>query len=225
MMKTILRGGFVAAACVVAMASAFKPALIVVDFQEDFCPSNGSLAVPGGRDIAPIVNALLDLPFALKIATRDWHPRDHVSFAANHPGAAPFTSNYTIVNPADAAENYTTTLWPVHCVQGSSGAQLVPELNLREVDAVIDKGMNPTVEMYSAFYDPFRISDSGLAGMLHAAGITDVYVVGLAFDYCVKATAEHALGEGFGTYVVGEGTRAVDPGRWEGVRGSWRRLG
>jgi nicotinamidase-related amidase len=195
----------------------FVPALIVVDFQEDFCPPSGSLAIPHGRDIAPAVNQLLTLPsFAVKIATQDWHPADHISFAANHrsvPPKRPFEDTATIVNPHNASESYETRLWPVHCVQGTTGAELVPELAADRVDVVIKKGTDARVEMYSAFYDPFqspRVCDSGLARQLKDKGVTHVYVVGLAFDYCVSATAVDAAKEGFVTYVVEEGSRAVD---------------
>ncbi|KAF7551912.1 hypothetical protein G7Z17_g4664 [Cylindrodendrum hubeiense] len=176
---------------------------------------NGSLAVTGGRDIASAINTLLALPFALKIATKDWHPPHHVSFAVNHPDAAPYTSSHTIVHPSDPTRTYTTTLWPVHCVQGSHGAELVPELNVEALDSVVEKGMDHRVEMYSAFYDPFHVSDSGLAKTLKDAGVTDVFVVGLASDFCVKATAEHAVEEGYRTFIVTEGTRPVLPDQWD----------
>lgn len=199
----------------------FVPALIVVDFQEDFCPPSGSLAIPEGRDIAPTVNELLSLPsFAVRIATQDWHPKDHVSFAANHhsPPKQPFVDSVTIVNPNNESESIETRLWPVHCVQGSKGAELVPELAADRVDVVVKKGQDALVEMYSAFYAPFespRVSDSGLAQTLRDRGVTHVYVVGLAFDYCVSATAADAAKEGFLTYVVKEGTRAVDAKGWD----------
>ncbi|KAK3191857.1 NAD(+) salvage pathway protein [Lecanicillium sp. MT-2017a] len=192
----------------------FKAALIVVDFQEDFCPPNGSLAVQDGRTIAPKINTLLSLPFSLRIATRDWHPEHHISFASSHESKAPFTSTHTITDPATGA-SYTTTLWPDHCVADTAGAQLVPELDAAAVQLVVDKGKVQDREMYSAFYDPFRHEDSGLASMLWVNGVTHVYVVGLAFDYCVKATAEHAAEEGYTTYVVGDATKAVFPDKWE----------
>ncbi|KND88347.1 Nicotinamidase [Tolypocladium ophioglossoides CBS 100239] len=201
-----------------ADAKPFKPALIIVDFQEDFCPPNGSLAVPNGRSVAPVVNHLLTLPFSLKLAPRDWHPPNHTSFAANHGDSPPFTSSTTVIHPSDPSRSYTTTLWPVHCVQGTPGAQLVPELDVARVHAVIDKGMDPRVEMYSAFYDPFHVSDSGIAERLRAEGVTDVFVVGLATDFCVKATAEHALEEGFRSYIVEEGTKPVLLDQWPECR-------
>lgn len=196
----------------------FVPALIVVDFQEDFCPPSGSLAVTGGRDIAATINKLLSCPaFAARIATQDWHPENHISFASNHPDKQPFTDSTTIVNPHNPDEKYDTRLWPDHCVQGTHGAELAPELDVAKIDLVVKKGKDARVEMYSAFYDPFtspRVEDSGLAGLLKDKGVTHVYVVGLAYDYCVRATALDAQKEGFTTYVVEEGTRAVDAAQW-----------
>jgi len=207
----------------------FKPALIVVDLQEDFCPPNGSLAVNHGRDTVPTINALLALPsFAIRIATKDWHPEDHISFAPNHTGKKPFVDFATVVNPHNPDESYETRLWPVHCVQGTQGAELIPELNAARVDKVIEKGTHPAVEMYSAFYDPFerpRVSDSGLSGALKELGITHVYVVGLAADYCVKNTAVDAFKEGFVTYIVEEGTRAVDAPDWARCRAETEAAG
>lgn len=168
------------------------------------------------------MNKLLELPFEIKIATKDWHPADHISFASNHEGKKPFVDFVTVVNPSNASEAYETRLWPDHCIQNTKGAELVPELNLKNVDKVIEKGQRKEVEMYSAFYDPFenpRISDSGLADVLKKTGITDVYVVGLAADYCVAATALHAAKEGFKTYIVEEGTLPVDESLWKEVQG------
>ncbi|KAE8451092.1 hypothetical protein EG329_004764 [Mollisiaceae sp. DMI_Dod_QoI] len=206
----------------------FKPALIIVDLQEDFCPPNGSLAVPNGRAIIPTINTLLTLPFSLKIATKDWHPPDHISFATNHPNAQPFTSFTTITNPSNPSEKYESRLWPVHCVQNTPGAELVKELDRGRVERVVEKGMRREVEMYSAFFDPLReprCCDSGLVRVLREGGVTDVFVVGLAFDYCVKATAVDARREGFGTWVVREGTRGVDAGAWEEVEGELKGEG
>ncbi|KAF3903334.1 Nicotinamidase [Arthrobotrys entomopaga] len=201
----------------------FKPALLVVDLQNDFCPPNGSLAVSDGRSIAPIINDLLANPtFVTRIATKDWHPQSHISFASNHPPPhnQPFTSFTTIVNPYNPAETYETRLWPDHCVQNTPGAELIPELDTSLVDEIVEKGMDDRVEMYSCFYDPFeqpRVSDSGLAGRLKEMGVTHVYVVGLAMDYCVKCSAVDARKEGFEVYVVEEGTKAVDGEVWGNV--------
>jgi len=206
----------------------FAPALIIVDLQEDFCPPNGTLAVPNGRDIIPTVNILLSLPFTLKVATKDWHPFTHISFASNHPGTQPYTSFTTITNPANPSETYSTRLWPTHCVQTTPGAELVSSLNVSKVDVVIEKGKNEHVEMYSAFYDPLkepRVEDSGLAGRLRESGVTHCFVVGLAADYCVKATAVDAAAEGFETFIVEEGTRAVEQSGWEECKRELNRKG
>lgn len=198
--------------------SKFIPALIIVDLQEDFCPPNGSLAVAEGRDIAAPINELLSVPsFAIRVATQDWHPQDHISFAPNHTNKEPFVDYATVVNPHNPDEKYDTRLWPVHCVQHTKGAGLIPELDVSRVDEVVKKGTDARVEMYSAFYDPFerpRVSDSGLVQILKGKGVTHVYVVGLAYDYCVKSTAIDAASEGFTTYVVEEATRGVSGDAW-----------
>jgi nicotinamidase-related amidase len=189
---------------------------------------NGSLAVTDGRGIIPTVNKLLDLPFVIKVATKDWHPQDHISFASNHADKKPFVDFATVINPSNPAETYETRLWPDHCVQGTKGAELIHELDMSKIDKVVEKGQVKEVEMYSAFYDPLekpRISDSGLAGVLREKGVTDVYCVGLAFDYCVKCTAVDAAKEGFKTYIVREGTRSVDPATVGALEGELKNKG
>jgi len=180
---------------------------------------DGSLAVAEGRSIAPTINKLLTFPFILKIATKDWHPADHISFASNHeaPDNQPFVSIATITNPLNPSETQKSRLWPIHCVQGTFGAQLVPELDSSRLDQIVEKGQDCRVEMYSALYDPFRVSDSGLVATLKESGITHVFVAGLAFDYCVKCTAEDAAAEGFVTYIIREATKAVDPTVWADI--------
>ncbi|KAF8214623.1 Isochorismatase-like protein [Mycena galopus ATCC 62051] len=209
-----------------------KVALIIVDLQEDFCPPNGSLAVSDGRDIIPIVNGLLRSPiFDFKVATKDWHPADHISFAANHPEPKnrPFESFAKVINPYNAAESYETRLWPVHCVQGTHGAELVPELDIDKVDKIIEKGQDKRVEMYSAFADPFEnpcVAQSELRGYLKDNAVGKVYVVGLAMDYCVAATAKHAVKEGFETYIIEDATKAVDPGEgWNVAQKEMQSIG
>lgn len=218
----------------------FKPALLVVDVQEDFCPpvctptysrfariliwpQNGSLAVPNGRAIVPTVNELLSLPFAIKVATRDWHSRDHISFASNHAGPdnIAYVSKTIIIHPFDPARTYETLLWPPHCIEDTPGAQLLPELHRNRIDMIIDKGKDPRLEMYSSFTDPFHeapftsdstsVSTSELPRLLQEKGITHVYIVGLAQDYCVRASAIDSARFGYTTFVVKEGTMAVDP--------------
>lgn len=134
----------------------------------------------------------------------------------------------TVINPSNPAETYETRLWPDHCIQNTKGAELIPELDIAKVEKVVEKGLRKEVEMYSAFYDPLvnpRVSDSGLSALLKGKGVTDVYVVGLAFDYCVKCTAVDAVKEGFKTFVVEEGTKAVDPSTWEEVKGELEAKG
>lgn len=163
----------------------------------------------------PIINTLLAAPgFTLRLATKDHHPLDHISFAANHPGATPFTSTATVVNPLNPAEHYETRLWPVHCVQGTPGNALLPELAAHRVDRVVLKGMDARVEMYSAFRSPLRdpplpSAVSELADVLREREVTDVVVCGLAGDYCVKCSAVDSAEEGWRTYVVEDAVRSV----------------
>ncbi|EME46866.1 hypothetical protein DOTSEDRAFT_70731 [Dothistroma septosporum NZE10] len=190
-----------------------KTALLIIDMQEDFCFPNGSLAVKDGREVASVINDLLDYSgFALKVGTKDYHTEDHISFARHHPGAEPFTSQHTIKNPENESETQTTFLWPDHCVVGSKGVELIPEVQWKKVDSVVDKGVDPRVEAYSAFGPPFRkpmLSMSNLDELLKKAGVSDVFVVGLAYDFCVKATAIDAAEFGYKTFVVEQGTKAV----------------
>ncbi|KAK4200226.1 putative pyrazinamidase/nicotinamidase [Triangularia verruculosa] len=215
--------------------SNFRPALLVVDMQEDFCPQSGSLAVPFGRTITPLISSLLALPtFTLKVATQDWHPTTHISFASNHPSPPkrPFVDSHTITNPLDPSQSYTTLLWPDHCIQDTPGAALIPELASSHFDYIIKKGTDPRVEMYSAFFDPFpptgkgeRVCDSGLANLLHEKEVTHVYVVGLAGDFCVKHTAYDAAKEGFQTVIIEEGTKSVNPDVWDECKKEMESIG
>ncbi|KAK5054400.1 hypothetical protein LTR84_001290 [Exophiala bonariae] len=209
---------------------AFKPALIVVDMQNDFCPPNGSLAVSGGRDIAPLINKLLhSQQFVLKVATQDFHPKDHISFASNHPepNNKPFECFVDVQNVIGNKPNETMKqrLWPVHCVQDTLGAALIDELDSDQFDITVRKGMNSDVEMYSAFSDSFGNLTAGAGGVnldladeLRGRDISHVYVVGLAGDYCVKDTALSSAKAGFTTYVIEEGQRCVDSGSWEEIK-------
>ncbi|KAM0720368.1 hypothetical protein Q7P37_004504 [Cladosporium fusiforme] len=191
-------------------------ALAVIDMQEDFCPPNGALAVKDGRDITPIINGLLSLPFKTKFATQDYHPADHCSFASQHAGAKPFTSSHTIWNPEASgtdAEEQTTVLWPDHCVQGTAGCEFIPELEISRIEHFIKKGEDRRVEAYSAFGPPFRkpaVGMSRLPNLLRDSKIKRVFVCGLAFDYCVKCTAIDAADAGYETYLVEDASKAVD---------------
>lgn len=172
-------------------------ALLIVDVQNDFCP-DGALAVAGGDEIVGGINALA-YGFELVIATQDWHPVDHGSFASVHPGERPFRMGTLGGKPQ--------MLWPDHCVQDTPGAELHPELCKPNYTFV--KGTNPVADSYSGFFDADGES-TGLAEFLREAGVTDLYVCGLATDYCVKFTVLDALKEGFVVTVVAELTRGVN---------------
>ncbi|KAK6387093.1 NAD(+) salvage pathway protein [Exophiala oligosperma] len=213
----------------------FRPALIVVDMQNDFCPPDGSLAVTGGRDIVPLINRLLGSPrFVVKVATQDWHPRDHISFATNHPppNNKPFESFVNMQNLVANKPEQTMKqrLWPVHCVQQTKGAEILKEIDLSKLNATVHKGMDSRVEMYSAFSDSFGNMTAGaggvdidLAALLTERQVTHVYVAGLAGDYCVKDTALGAAKAGFTTYLIEEAQRCVDPSSWSDIKAELAR--
>lgn len=180
-------------------------ALIVVDLQPDFMPG-GPLAVAGGDEIAAPIGALARR-FDVVVATQDWHPRGHVSFASSHPGRAPFESLPLYGN--------AQTLWPDHCVQGTAGAALHSALPDENVTLVLRKGTHPEVDSYSGFRENVgpggRRPATGLAGWLRERDIQRLFVVGLARDFCVRATAVDGAAAGFRTVVLDDLTRAVDP--------------
>lgn len=192
-------------------------ALIIVDLQPDFLPG-GPLGVHEGEQIIPIVLELLP-HFDLVVATQDWHPPDHGSFAANHAGRSP--------GELIELDGLTQILWPVHCVQDSVGAQLVPELRERELAAVFRKGTDRGIDSYSGFFDNGRRRSTGLGDYLTAHKILQVYVLGLATDYCVKFTALDARRLGFEVFVVEDGCRAVNlaPGDGERALAEMRQAG
>ncbi|KAE8360486.1 Isochorismatase-like protein [Aspergillus caelatus] len=217
-----------------------KAALLVVDMQEDFCPPNGVLPVQEGRAIAPIINELLaHRGFAVRVATQDYHPADHISFANSHPppNNHPFESVITVNNPAPGKGHETKpqNLWPAHCVGETRGAEIIPEIHTSNIDLYVKKGMHSQVEMYSAFADAFgnvdpsitaQSVDADLQDFLSNKGVTDVFVVGLAGDYCVKHTAIDAARVGFKSYVVENATRCVVPGSgWDGAKRELREAG
>jgi nicotinamidase/pyrazinamidase len=175
-------------------------ALIIVDVQNDFCPG-GALPVPEGDGVVEVINRIQP-EFDLVVATQDWHPTDHGSFAANHPGHRPGE----LIELAGLPQ----ILWPVHCVQNTPGAELHPRLDRSRIARVFCKGMNPNVDSYSGFFDNGRRQGTGLAEYLKAHGVTDVYVCGLATDYCVKATALDAVALGFKTHLLEEACRGVE---------------
>ena len=175
-------------------------ALLVIDVQNDFC-EGGALAVAEGGAVVPVINRMQD-DFPLVLATQDWHPPDHSSFAANHPGAEPFST---------AEMPYgTQVLWPVHCVQGSEGARLHPDLAMERVSLIVRKGWNRAIDSYSAFFENDRETPTGLAGYLRDKGVTDLTLAGLATDFCVAYSALDARRLGFGATVASQACRAID---------------
>jgi len=176
-------------------------ALIIVDIQNDFT-AGGQLAVPNGEEIIPLVNEL-QRDFSLVVATQDWHPPGHKSFASSHGGNKSFD---TIM-----LHGLTQVLWPDHCIQGSGGAKFHPDLSENKIEAVFRKGMDPEIDSYSGFYDNGHKKSTGLAGYLRERRVQKVYVCGLAADYCVYYTAKDALKENFETYLLDDATRAIDP--------------
>jgi nicotinamidase/pyrazinamidase len=175
-------------------------ALIIVDLQNDFVPG-GALPVPGGNEIAALANRL-QLSFDLIVATQDWHPANHGSFAANHAGR----------QPGDVIElaGLPQILWPVHCVQNTPGAALVAELDTSRVDRIFYKGTDPAIDSYSGFFDNAHRRATGLADYLAQKRVRDVYTLGLATDYCVKFTAIDSQQLGFKTHVVVDACRGVN---------------
>jgi nicotinamidase/pyrazinamidase len=174
--------------------------LIVTDAQNDFCPG-GALAVPQGDAIVPVVNRLAR-HFAHVLATQDWHPPGHLSFASSHEGRKPFERI-----DVDYGQQ---TLWPDHCVQGTLGADLHRDLDLGRVELVIRKGFRPEIDSYSAFYENDRRTPTGLAGYLRERQFRRVFLAGLATDYCVHYTALDGRREGFDVAVIEDACRAID---------------
>jgi nicotinamidase/pyrazinamidase len=177
-----------------------ETALILVDVQHDFLPG-GALAVPQGDEILPII-AALQPQFDHIVATQDWHPADHGSFAANHSGTQP--------GQQIKLDGLSQILWPVHCVEGTSGADFPTTLDRSQWKRVFQKGRNPLVDSYSGFFDNARKGDTGLRSYLLLQGVRRVCIVGLALDYCVKYTALDAKSLGFETVVLLDATRAVN---------------
>lgn len=175
-------------------------ALLLIDIQNDFIPG-GALAVKGGDEIIPIVNRL-QKHFPLIIATQDWHPINHGSFAANHIEK----KEGEIID----LHGLTQILWPIHCVQHTKGAEFVDTLDMSRVDSIFYKGTDPKIDSYSGFFDNGRRKATGLGDYLTQKGVKDVYIVGLATDYCVKYSALDAHSLGFTTYIIEDACRGVN---------------
>jgi nicotinamidase/pyrazinamidase len=183
-------------------------ALIVVDLQNDFVPG-GSLAVPEGNEIIPLVNQLQE-NFELVVATQDWHPKNHLSFASNHPGKKP----YEVV----ILDGLEQVLWPDHCIQGEKGATFAPGFDERRVEAIFRKGTNPEIDSYSGFFDNGRKKSTGLGDFLKGRRVKEVYLCGLAAEYCVLYTALDAIELGFRIYYIEDATRALSQEDFEKAR-------
>jgi nicotinamidase/pyrazinamidase len=175
-------------------------ALVVVDLQNDFCPG-GALAVAGGDEIVPLVNALGRV-FRHVLLTQDWHPPGHESFASSHPGRQPFETVEVAYGPQ--------TLWPDHCVEGTTGAEFHAGLDLNAAELVIRKGFHRAIDSYSAFLENDQETPTGLAGYLRERGFTRLFFCGLATDFCVAFSAVDAVKAGFETFVIEDACRAID---------------
>jgi nicotinamidase/pyrazinamidase len=177
-----------------------KKALILVDLQNDFLPG-GSLAVARGDEVLPVANAV-QRGFDLVVATQDWHPANHGSFASNHEGK----------KPGDVIDLHglTQVLWPDHCVQGTRGAEFHRDVDLSRVQRVFRKATDPRIDSYSAFFDNGHLKDTGLGDFLQERGVGEIYIAGLATDYCVRFTAFDALDLGFRTNLIEDGVRGVN---------------
>jgi nicotinamidase/pyrazinamidase len=175
-------------------------ALILVDIQNDFCPG-GALAVPEGDQVVEVANRLSRL-FDLVVATQDWHPEDHGSFAANHPGRE--------IGEVIELGGLDQMLWPVHCVQGSRGAGFHADLDTDPISRVFQKGTDSSIDSYSGFHDNGHRRSTGLADYLRSRQITSIAVMGLATDYCVKFTALDGVREGFEVTLIEDGCRGVE---------------
>ena len=180
-----------------------ETALIVIDVQNDFCPG-GALEVADGGAVVTVANKLLadHQRFGVRVLTQDWHPPDHASFAANNPGTSP----YSVIEAPYGPQ----VLWPTHCVQGSPGAAFHPNLATEHGDMVVRKGFRPAVDSYSAFFENDQTTPTGLDGYLRTRSVTDLVLVGLATDFCVRYSAVDGARLGYNVRVIEDGCRAID---------------
>ena len=174
--------------------------LIVIDVQNDFCPG-GQLAVADGDSVIAPIHRIAP-HFAHIVLTQDWHPADHASFAASHPGKQPYSS----VDLSYGAQ----TLWPAHCVQGTRGAEFHPDLRLTRAEMILRKGFRPQIDSYSAFFENDRTTSTGLAGYLRERGLTRAFFAGLAYDFCVGFSALDARRLGLDAVIFRDACRAID---------------
>jgi nicotinamidase/pyrazinamidase len=175
-------------------------ALLLVDIQNDFLPG-GALAVDRGHEVIPVANRLM-ADYTLVVATQDWHPPEHLSFASQHPGKR--------IGDVIILDELEQVLWPDHCVQETWGAQLAPDLQTESISRIFPKGTQPRIDSYSGFFDNARRRATGLEQYLRQHEVQEIHIVGLATDYCVKATALDAAALGFTTVVLTAGVRGVE---------------
>ena len=192
-------------------------ALIIVDLQNDFLPG-GALAVPHGNEVIPLANELQQR-FELVLATQDWHPPNHGSFAANHSGKKP--------GDRIMLDGIEQILWPVHCVQNTKGAEFAPSFDTSRIAHIFHKGIDPKIDSYSTFFDNAHRRETGLADYLKKRAINEIYLMGLALDYCVKYSTLDARQLGLNTYVIVDGCRGIElePGDIERAIDEMKRVG
>jgi nicotinamidase/pyrazinamidase len=190
-------------------------ALIIVDIQNDFL-KGGSLEVKDGNQVIPIINEI-QKDYDLVVATQDWHPENHKSFAAQHPDKNVFE----VID----LNGLPQVLWPIHCVQGSLGAEFHKDLETNKIEAIFRKGMDPEIDSYSGFYDNGKRKNTGLLGYLKDRNVKEVHICGLAADYCVYFTAKDALEAGFTTNIIETATRAIDVENWKKLKEEFQNLG
>jgi nicotinamidase/pyrazinamidase len=177
-----------------------RDVLIVVDIQNDFCPG-GALSVPRGDEVIPLINRLAEC-FTNVVLTQDWHPPDHFSFASTHPGKKPYDTIIVDYGPQ--------ILWPDHCIRATPGADFHKDLDIPHAALVLRKGTDRKIDSYSTFYENDRKTPTGLVGYLRDRGLTRIFLAGLAFDFCVRYSAEDATREGFEVVVVEDACRGID---------------
>lgn len=182
--------------------------LLIIDAQNDFMPG-GALPVPDGHLIVPVINEL-QKKFDLVVATQDWHPQNHISFASNHSGKAVFDEIEVNGKPQ--------TLWPDHCVQGSKGAEFHPALQTNAFEAIFRKGTDPNIDSYSAFYDNGHQKATGLSGYLREKGTSQLFLCGLAADICVYYSIYDAFKEGFACFFIEDASKALDVEHFEKLK-------